>query len=138
MFGSGTTFTITGGTAVNHAFSAFSNLNLGTYTVSSASATTVTNAANLYIAGAPTGGGAGPVTITNAYALWVDAGTTRLDGLLALSAIAAGSPNMQITATTDVITNPFLAATGVTRAPAGWMELLVGGVARYIPFWTIS
>jgi hypothetical protein len=40
----------------------------------------VTNAATLYISGAPTATGGG--SITNAYALWVDAGTTRLDGRL--------------------------------------------------------
>jgi hypothetical protein len=43
---------------------------------------TVTNAATLYIANAPTGGGAGPATITNAYALWVDNGAARFDGVV--------------------------------------------------------
>lgn len=47
-------------------------------TLAFAGASTVTNAATLYVDRAPqTGTNA---TITNAYALWVDAGTTRLDG----------------------------------------------------------
>lgn len=43
-----------------------------------AGASTITNAATLYIDAAPTAGT--NATITNNYALWVDAGTTRLDG----------------------------------------------------------
>ena len=41
-------------------------------------ATTYTNAASLYISNAPASGA--NVTITNAYALWVDAGIVRFDG----------------------------------------------------------
>jgi hypothetical protein len=41
-------------------------------------ASTITNAATFYIDAAPTAGT--NATITNAYALWVDAGITRLDG----------------------------------------------------------
>jgi hypothetical protein len=41
-------------------------------------ASVITNAATLYIDAAPTAGA--NATITNGYALWVDAGTTRLDG----------------------------------------------------------
>ena len=39
--------------------------------------TSVTNSATVYISGAPTGSG---LTITNAYALWVDDGAVRFDG----------------------------------------------------------
>ena len=46
-------------------------------------ASTLTNAATVYIDAAPTAGT--NATITNAYALWVDAGMTRLDGGLALT-----------------------------------------------------
>lgn len=46
-------------------------------------ASTVTNAATVYIDNAPTAGT--NATITNAYALWVDAGATRLDGRLGLN-----------------------------------------------------
>lgn len=43
-------------------------------------ASTITNAATFYIDNAPTAGT--NATITNAYALWVDAGTARFDGAL--------------------------------------------------------
>lgn len=65
-------------------------------------------------------------------------GTVSLSagGLLDLSAIAAGSPNVKITATSDV---PTVVWTGggsaPTTAPAGYLEILVGASARYIPFW---
>ena len=46
---------------------------------------TTTNAASLYIANAPvSAGGEYPLVIRNPYALWVDAGVTRLDGDLDL------------------------------------------------------
>lgn len=47
-------------------------------TIAFASASTVTNAATLSITAAPAAGS--NATITNAYALWVQAGATRLDG----------------------------------------------------------
>lgn len=52
-------------------------------TLAFAGASTVTNAATVYIDAAPTAGT--NATITNAYALWVDAGTTRLDGTVLLN-----------------------------------------------------
>lgn len=73
------TATISGSTNITTA-TGFNYVSLGQPTLSAASALTVTNAATFYIANAPTGAGAGPATITNAYALWVDAGNTRLDG----------------------------------------------------------
>lgn len=45
--------------------------------------TSVTNAATLYIGGPPVGSG---LTVTNAYAIWVDAGNIRCDGLFLASA----------------------------------------------------
>jgi alpha-tubulin suppressor-like RCC1 family protein len=50
----------------------------GTPTLASSSAVTVTNAANVYIAGAPAAGT--NTTITNAYALHINTGNARLDG----------------------------------------------------------
>lgn len=47
-------------------------------TISAGSALTVTNAATLAIAGAPLA--AGSAVITNAYALWIQAGITEIDG----------------------------------------------------------
>jgi hypothetical protein len=54
-------------------------------------ASTITNAATFYIDAAPTAGT--NATFTNAYALWVDAGITRLDGELILgSYLTLGGP----------------------------------------------
>jgi len=59
-------------------------------TITAATAQTVTNAATLYVAGAPVA--AGSVSITNPYALWVDAGDVRFDGI-----IKAGSSSVSLT-----------------------------------------
>jgi len=50
----------------------------GQTTLTNATAGTVTNAATLYIVGAPTAGSG--MTITNAYAFWVASGASRFDG----------------------------------------------------------
>jgi len=56
-------------------------INIGTPTAMVINAgITVTNAATLYIGGAPNKTGAG--TLTNAYALWVDDGIARFDGAI--------------------------------------------------------
>jgi hypothetical protein len=49
-------------------------------TLTAGTAYTVTDAATVYIEAAPVGAGAGPVTITNPWAFWVDAGNSRFDG----------------------------------------------------------
>jgi hypothetical protein len=59
------------------------NLTAPTYVgVAGGGAETVTSAATLYINDAPTQGA--NATVSNKYALWVDSGTTRLDGTLTL------------------------------------------------------
>ena len=70
--------TAASGTATNMVFNSFQQPTLA------ATNTTVTtnNAATVYIANAPAAGT--NQTLTNAYALWVDDGTTRLDGTLRL------------------------------------------------------
>jgi fibronectin-binding autotransporter adhesin len=73
------TATITGSTNITTA-TGVNFVSIGTPTLSAGAALTVTNAASLYIAAAPAGAGAGPATITNAYAIWVDAGNVRFDG----------------------------------------------------------
>lgn len=72
-------------------------ISIGTITVSSATNPAVTNAAALYIAAAPVAGGT--ATISNAYAIWVDAGDTRLDGSLTISqaAVTGGATALSIT-----------------------------------------
>lgn len=58
-------------------------------TLAFAGASTVTNAATVYIDRAPQAGT--NATITNAYALWVDAGAVRFDGNVLLNTFTAGS-----------------------------------------------
>ena len=130
------TLTVTSTTAVTNA-TGVNLVDIKRPTITDSSACTITNAATVRIAHSPLA--AGSITITNAYALWIDDGTTRLDSLLDLSNIAAGSPNLSITATSDtpndtwgVVTETFK----VSAAPTGYLEIVVGGNARYIPFWT--
>lgn len=54
-------------------------------TYSFVGASTITNAATVYISGAPTAGT--NATITNNYALWVDAGEVRIDGKLTVGGL---------------------------------------------------
>lgn len=89
------TATLTGSTNITAA-AGFNYHSIARPTLSAASALTVTNAATLYIANAPAGGGAGPATITNPYALWIDAGNTRLDGLLGVGDIVLPSARVHI------------------------------------------
>jgi hypothetical protein len=69
-------------------------------------------------------------------ALHVTTGS-RFDAAIDLSNIAAGSPNLNITATSDTPTVTWGAAAGneASTTPAGYLEIVVGGSPRYIPFW---
>ena len=66
-------------------------------------------------------------------------GSRTMTGAIDLTGIAAGSPSAKIIATSDTPTVAFTdsgaANHAPTTAPAGYVEILVGGVARYIPFW---
>lgn len=73
------TATISGSTNITTA-TGFNYHSIARPTLSAASALTVSIAATLYIANAPLGGGAGPVTITTPLAFWVDDGLSRFDG----------------------------------------------------------
>lgn len=73
------TVTLTGTTQVTSTVGAAAVM-VNQLTLTDASAVTVDAAASVYIANSPVA--AGSVTLTNAYSLWVDAGTTRLDGRL--------------------------------------------------------
>jgi hypothetical protein len=73
------TQTITGNTNITTT-AGYNFIEVGQPTMSAAESMTITNAATLYIADAPLGSGAGPATITNAYAIWADAGAVRFDG----------------------------------------------------------
>ena len=79
------TSTAASGTATNSVVHSFG---IPTLAATNASVTT-TNAATVYIGGAPT---AGPnMTLTNAYALWVNAGDVRLGGNLNVAGIVEGN-----------------------------------------------
>jgi len=81
-------------------------------TIAFVGASTVTNAATVYIDNAPQAGA--NATLTNAYALWVDAGATRLDGAVTMGSTldVTGAVGMSAALTStidDATTN------GVTR-----------------------
>lgn len=71
--------------------------------------------------------------IDSAGIIWVKLSTGYID----FTTITAGNPNIKINATTDTPTAAWGAGVGneVSTTPAGWMEINVGGNARYIPYW---
>lgn len=73
------TVTITGSTSMTSS-QGCSGISIGQITYTGSSAATITNASSLYIANSPAGGGAGPVSISNAYSIFVDSGISRFDG----------------------------------------------------------
>ena len=86
-------------------------------------ASTITDAANLYVQGAPAAGT--NATITNSYALWVDDGTSRFDGDVTISGgitqTSSATTGTAITATANSLTSGDLmnlstTATGRTSA----------------------
>lgn len=93
-------------------------------TILAASALTITHAATLKITGPVGGGGAGPATITNPYALWIDAGNLRYDNPVANGVVATvlGS----------------VGPTGASTTVVEWAEISVDGNRRIFPLWSIS
>lgn len=92
--------TLSGSTNITNA----TGVNRATFeapTISAAQALTVTNAATVAIVGPPTGIGAGPATITNAYSLWVQSGRTLLGraGVATGSLLIAGATSGTVTLT---------------------------------------
>lgn len=77
------------GTATNAVFNSFAAPTLA----ASNSSVTTTNAATVYVQGAPSAGA--NQTITNAYALWVDGGLTRLDGNFLIGDAEMGNAGFQ-------------------------------------------
>lgn len=84
-------------------------------------ASTITDAATFYINGAPQQGT--NATITNAYALWIDAGRIRIDQGVALGGGAA----------------PTLGTIGgsgpATAAQNQWLEVTIDGIRNWVPCW---
>lgn len=116
-----TTVTFTGTTGITTATGVnFYDYEAPTYT--DASALTITNAATLAIKAAPVA--TGSVTITNPYALWVQGGTTRLDGPLSLTNTLA-TPGSGVVVTTD-------APTAVVSLSLKYITATVNGTATYI------
>ena len=74
----------------------------------------VTNAATLYIGGAPSGSA---VSITNPYALWVDAGNIRSDGIIFAQQLV-GTPTYSFLSDSD---------TGICSQSADGLQLRAGG-----------
>jgi hypothetical protein len=94
-------------------------------TYSFVAASTITNAATLAIEAAPIAGA--NATITNAYALWVQAGETRLDGSLQLGndanlTLAAGNNNNQVLPADVTCLRVDTAATGVLTGLTGGVD----------------
>ena len=132
------TQTISGSTNITTA-TGYNYIEVAQPTMSAASAMTITNAATLYIADAPAAGGAGPAAITNAYALWVDAGATRLDGDLTVGGAIDLNAAMTVsgTLTMDGTNNAIIPAAAPSTPVAhglyrdnickGWGQVSVSG-----------
>lgn len=113
------TMTITGGYS-NQRFSLFAQP-----TITAASGLTVVNAATLAIAGAPIA--AGSAVITNAYALWSQAGALRFDGN---SYTPQAGALLYVMATTGSgANNP------ATAAQNGWLQLEDATGKFWVPVW---
>lgn len=84
-------------------------------TYSATSAETITNAATLYVDAAPTAGT--NMTLTNSYALWVDAGTARFDGDVVISGTCTGCGGGAFSGEVDDATNDALTFTSDDASP---------------------
>lgn len=94
-------------------------------------ASTITTAATVAVSGAPAAGA--NATITNAYALWVEAGASLFAGNVTLSADRAlrfSNQTDQAAASTGTLTNAPAAGD-----PAIWVPIVVNGTNRSFPAW---
>lgn len=115
-----TTVTITGTTNITTA-TGFNVMDIGVVTYTDSSAVTISHAATVRIAGAPSA--AGSVTITKGYALWIDAGLFRLDGK-----VNNGGGSAPTFGT--------IGGTGPTTAgQSGWQKYNSDGTDYFIPVW---
>ena len=112
------TLTLTATTQVTSS-PAVAGVRINTITVTDASAVTLDTCAALYIAAAPTA--AGSVTMTNTYAIWVDDGNIRADGLLYMSDGAAATP---------AIANTTYTTTGFYWTAGPNISVATGGAER--------
>lgn len=82
-------------------------------TIAFVDASTVTNTATVYIDNAPQAGA--NATLTNAYALWVDAGASRFDGAVTMGSTLAVTTSVQAPLILDANGNESL---GITATPS--------------------
>lgn len=78
-------------------------VDIGAITFAASSTTTYTNAASLYLRGAAAAGS--NVTITNPYALFIDAGNVRIDDKVSIGTAATPTANLDV-ATANSTTDP--------------------------------
>lgn len=66
-------------------------------------------------------------------------GARVMTGAIDVTGVPAGSPSMKANATSDTpvvaFTDSGAANHAPTTAPAGYLEISIGGVSRYVPFW---
>lgn len=97
---------------------------LGIMTLSAASALTYTAAATLYVAGAPVGGGAGPATLTNGYAIWIAGGLIRSD---ATAALVVGGANITTAHVVDISRSAPTTSTEIKALQVGGYSITRSG-----------
>jgi len=106
-----------------------------------AGASTITNAATVYITGAPAAGA--NATITNSYALWCG-GAVRFDGALCVSATAtttadptinkaSGQVSVAIGASTCTVTNSLVSATSIVIATLQFVDATFTQILSVVP-----
>lgn len=108
-------------------------------TYSADGATTITNGATVYIANAPVAGT--NVTITNNYALWVDAGHVRLDGGLNVGgALGAGTAEIHVSDVASVQNGTGWITVGHSTAEPGyqWYRGAGGSNEKYWRMYSTS
>jgi len=90
------TLTLSGGVGVTEV----GLIRVLTPTITSSSATTVSDASTLTLTAAPTAGGS--VTLTRAYSLWSKAGATRFDGgLMCVGGTSIAAAQLEVVTSTD-------------------------------------
>lgn len=95
--------------------------------VSAATSLTVTDAATVAIAGAPTAAGAGPAVLTRSYPLWIQAGTPRFD-----ATTTAPSTSVGVT----IVNYYGSSATNFLGNPVAWAPFYQGTTLYKIPLYT--
>ena len=111
------TLTLTGTTQVTNV-SAASGVNIGQITLTDASGVTVNNAASLHIVGAPVPSGS--LSLTNPWAILVDAGNVKFAGSLTLGSplavVSGGTGGSTGVTTGSTAAMPYIASTGTNAA----------------------